>query len=158
VNVLDLFSGIGGEIMPRGAKPKQYHERFVARVRELYGSGLTQAEIAAQIGRSQKVIWNCMRRHGITARLAAKRDQRGEKNSYWKADAAGKQAFHRRLYALYGKPTKCTVCRTTESEHYDYANLSGRYEDINDYAAMCRSCHCKYDDKITNITGKGGML
>jgi len=77
--------------------------------------------------------------------------------SSWKADEAGKQAFHRRLYALHGKPAKCTVCGTTDSNHYDYANLSGRYEDLNDYAAMCRSCHWKYDDKITNITGKGGM-
>ena len=143
--------------MPRGAKPKQYHERFVARVRELYESGLTQSEIAAQIGRSQKVIWNCMRRHGIQARTAAPRNQFGEANANWKGEDAGKQAFHRRLYALHGKPAKCTVCGTTESEHYDYANLSGRYEDINDYASMCRSCHWKYDEKITNITGKGGM-
>lgn len=143
--------------MPRGAKPKQYHERFVSRIRELYASGLTQSEIAAQVGRSQKVVWNCMRRHGIEARTAAPRNQVGEANPNWRADAAGKQAFHRRLYALHGKPSKCTVCGTTGSEHYDYANLSGRYEDINDYAAMCRSCHWKYDEKITNITGKGGM-
>jgi len=98
-----------------------------------------------------------MKRHGLATRTAAPRDQAGEANANWKAETAGKQAFHRRLYALHGKPTKCTVCGTTESEHYDYANLSGRYEDINDYAAMCRSCHWKYDDKITNITGKGGM-
>lgn len=143
--------------MTSGAKPKQYPERFVTRIRELYEGGLTQSEIAVQVGRSQKVVWNCMRQHGIAARVAAKRDQRGEKNSSWKADDAGKQAFHRRLYALHGKPTKCTVCGTTEANHYDYANLSGRYEDLNDYAAMCRSCHWKYDDKITNITGKGGM-
>jgi hypothetical protein len=143
--------------MPSGAKPKQYHERFVSRVRELYESGHTQAEIAENVGRSQKVVWNCMRRHGIQARVAAKRDQWGENNSRWKGDEASKYAFHRRLYSRFGKPAKCTVCGTTESEHYDYANLSGRYEDIEDYAAMCRSCHWKYDDKITNITGKGGM-
>jgi hypothetical protein len=143
--------------MPRGAKPKQYHEQFITRVRSLYESGLTQVEIADQLGCSQKVIWNCMRRHGITARVAAKREQAGESNSNWKGDTAGRQAFHRRLYSLFGKPIRCTVCKTTESKHYDYANLSGRYEDINDYTAMCRSCHWKYDGKISNITGKGGM-
>jgi hypothetical protein len=157
VNVLDLFSGIGGEMMPRGAKPKQYHERFVARVRELYDSGMTQAEIAAEVGRSQKVVWNCMRRHGIASRMAVPRNQWGENNAAWKGNEAGKQAFHRRLYAKYGKPTNCTICGTTDSSHYDYANLTGRYEDIDDYAAMCRSCHWRYDNKITNITGKGGM-
>lgn len=143
--------------MPRGAKPKQYHERFVTRVRELYESGMTQAEIAAEVGSSQKVVWSCMRRHGVAARIAVPRDQRGDKNAGWKGDQAGKQAFHRRLYAKFGKPEKCTVCETTESKHYDYANLSGRYEDPSDYAAMCRSCHWRYDGKISNITGKGGM-
>ena len=50
-----------------------------------------------------------------------------------------------------GKPFQCSVCGTTNAKHYDYANLSGRYEDMNDYAPMCRSCHWKYDDKVSNI-------
>ena len=92
--------------MPRGAKPKQYHERFVAKVRKLYVSGLTQSEISSQVGRSQKVVWNCMRRHGIAARIAAKRDQWGENNHQWKGDEASKIAFHKRLYSRFGKPEK----------------------------------------------------
>lgn len=143
--------------MPSGQKPKVYDPTLVESVSGLYAQGMTQKEIAHKTGLSQKVVWNIMRRHGLPARAAAPRHQVGEANANWKGADAGKQAFHRRLYALHGKPTKCTVCSTTESEHYDYANLSGRYEDLNDYAAMCRSCHWKYDDKITNITGKGGM-
>lgn len=140
--------------MPRGAKPKVYPQAFVLRVKALYTAGKTQSEIAEIIGTTQKVIWNLMRRHNIKARVAAKRDQWGANNHMWKGDDASKYAFHRRLYTRHGKPEKCSVCGTTESDNYDYANLTGRYEDLDDYAPMCRSCHWKYDDKIRNITGE----
>lgn len=137
--------------MPRGAKPKVYPTYLVEHIRKAYAANKTQTEIALEVGTTQKVIFNIMRRHGIQARIPAKRDQRGEKNAYWKGRLAGKQALHRRLYARHGKPTCCTVCGSTSAKAYDYANLSGRYEDLSDYAAMCRSCHWKYDGKILNI-------
>lgn len=141
--------------MPRGAKPKLYSASLVARVSELYAEGMTQHEVAAQIGATQKVVFNIMRRHGIKARVAAKRDQTGERNSSWKGSDAGKQAFHRRLYSRHGKPTCCLVCGTTSAKAYDYANISGRYEDLEDYMPLCRSCHAKYDGKVDNITSNG---
>ena len=138
--------------MPSGAKPKVYPSELVERVRALYAENRTQHEIAAELGTTQRVVFNVMRRHGIVARIAAKRDQRGENNASWKGDAAGKQAFHRRLYALHGKPTCCLVCGTVSAKAYDYANISGRYEDLDDYVPLCRSCHWRYDDKVSNIT------
>jgi hypothetical protein len=137
--------------MPSGAKPKQYDPALVAEVARLYENGLTQQEVAASVGLSQKVVWNIMRRHFIAARVAAKRDQSGERNASWKGDEASYAAFHRRLYALHGKPSECSQCGTTEASHYDYASLSGQYHDLSDYAPMCRSCHAKYDDKVLNI-------
>ncbi len=138
--------------MPRGAKPKSYPDEIVAAVANLYAQNMTQEEVGRKIGLSQKVVHSVMRRHGIKARTAAKRDQWGENNHLWKGDEASKYAFHRRLYSRFGKPSCCSRCGTTESEHYDYANLTGRYEDLDDYAPMCRSCHWKYDRKIENIT------
>lgn len=140
--------------MPRGAKPKVYDPRLIAKVSEMYEDGKTQGEIGEALGVSQKVIWRLMKRNGIKARIAAKRNQWGENNHMWKGDNASKVAFHRRLYSRYGKPNKCSACGTTKSENYDYANLTGRYEDLEDYAPMCRSCHSKFDDKIRNITGE----
>ena len=137
--------------MPSGRKPKKYPQNVVNDVANLYASGMTQQEVAAELRMTQKVVFNVMRRHGICARVAAKREQRGERNASWKGDGAGKNAFHRRLYAKYGKPSQCSKCGTTHARHYDYANLTGRYEDVNDYAPMCRSCHWKYDAKINNI-------
>lgn len=42
------------------------------------------ALLAEFLGVSQKVVWRFMKNHGIKARVAAKRNQRGENNSYWK--------------------------------------------------------------------------
>jgi len=138
--------------MSRGAKQKQYPPDLVSRVAVLYAFGKTQVEIAEEVGLTQKVVWNLMRRSGISARVAAKRNQFGDANHAWKGNAAGKQAFHRRLYARHGKPSDCQVCGTSDpGKSYDYANLTGRYEDLTDYMPMCRSCHWKYDKKILNI-------
>lgn len=124
------------------------------KIRVLYSGGKTQAEIAGALGVTQKVIFAAMRRAGIKPRKAAKRNQWGKNNHAWKGDEASIYAFHRRLYSRFGKPTKCGVCGTTKAEHYDYANLTGRYEDIEDYLPMCRSCHWRYDDKHLNFRGK----
>lgn len=55
----------------------------VDAVKTMYESGMTQAEIAAELNVTQRIVFNFMRRNGIKARIAAKRCQDGEKNSYW---------------------------------------------------------------------------
>ena len=132
---------------------KRKSEKMVTKintglVKHLYGLGLTQGEIAEKLGVSQKVIWRHMKNNGIKSRIAAKRDQRKENNHMWKGDKAGYKAMHLRVESEKGKAETygCSVCGTTESyKAYDWANLSGQYQDINDYAPMCRSCHRKYD-------------
>ncbi len=53
-------------------------------VEKMYAEGHTQKEIADTLGVTQKVVFNFMKRHGISARTAAKRNQKGELNSCWK--------------------------------------------------------------------------
>lgn len=138
--------------MPRGSRPKVYPEELVSRVRVLYEGGATQHEIAAELGITQKVVWRLMRRHGITARVAAKRDQRGEKNHMWKGDEAGYKAFHYRMTTLRGQPKKCEECGTDDpSLGYEWASISGRFSDPNDYRRLCRSCHKRYDGIYRNL-------
>lgn len=45
---------------------------------------MTQQEIADKFNTTQKVVWGAMKKAGINARPAIKRDQRREKNSSWK--------------------------------------------------------------------------
>lgn len=49
-----------------------------------YEKNMTQKEVADAFGVSQKVVFKFMRRNDLPARVAAKRHQRGEANSYWK--------------------------------------------------------------------------
>lgn len=151
-----VFSGIGGiwynPPMPSGSKPKVYPQDMVEKVKAMYSSGSTQTEIAIAIGCTQRVIWRLMRRHSIPARVAAKRNQRGDKNHMWKGDDACYTAFHNRMTELRGQPKACEICGTMdEAKTYDWANLTGRYSDPSDYKRMCRSCHWKYDLKHKNL-------
>ena len=126
---------------------KRYNDAFVARVRHLYASGLTQVEVARVLDTTQKVVWLLMRRHEIARRPAAKRDQRGWRNHMWRGDDAGYQAMHRRVAQQRGAESLCAVCgATSATATYEWANLTGNYGDINDYERMCRSCHRRYDN------------
>jgi hypothetical protein len=77
----------------------------------------------------------------------AKGVQVGPANPAWKPDA-GYQALHIRVYRARGRPVPCSVCGTSSRRRtFDWANLTGRYDDVSDYAAMCRSCHRLFDNR-----------
>lgn len=118
-------------------------------IRKMYNSGMSQTEIADALGTTQKVIWRHMKNHNIPARKAAKRNQSLSDNHMWKGEHATYGAKHMRVYHSLGRAADygCCICgRKDTLARYDWANLSGNYDDINDYAPMCRSCHKKYDN------------
>jgi DNA invertase Pin-like site-specific DNA recombinase len=132
--------------MPKGVyerrprAPKAYPPEMVARVRELYAAGHTQKEVARAIGVTQKVVWRVMQHHAV-----------------WKGDQAGYQAMHVRVETARGKPQRCERCGSTGDPErvYDWANLTGRYGDVDDYERMCRHCHRQYDDaRRGGVVGK----
>lgn len=137
--------------MARGSKPKIYPAKIVARVAELYANGHTQAEIAAAVGETQKVIWRLMLRSGIPARVAAKRNQRGPANSSWRGGDARYAALHLRVAEARGKPRRCEDCGTTVAKRYEWANLTGKYDDTMDYKRLCASCHKIFDGIVRNL-------
>jgi hypothetical protein len=62
------------------------------------------------------------------------------------------ESGNKRIEALKGRPRKCEVCGSDSQQRtYDWANLTGKYDDPSDYMRMCRSCHWKHDKKILNI-------
>jgi hypothetical protein len=114
--------------------------------KDLYESGLSQQEVAQRLGASQKAVFGLFKQNGYTPRVAAKRNQYGPNNSSWKGDKATYAALHYRVEAQRGKPSQCSECgRTGAGAIYEWANLTGNYQDVNDYARMCRDCHRSYD-------------
>lgn len=124
----------------------------VKRIVDLYRSGMSQKEVAEEMGITQKVVWHRLREAGVRCRVAAPRNQFVDANKNWRGNSVTYSAFHYRLRALKGKPHKCEVCGTSDQfRTYDWANLTGRYNDPSDYKRMCRSCHWKYDKKHLNF-------
>jgi hypothetical protein len=118
-------------------------------------AGHTQDEVAVSVGMTRKVIYNLMRRHGIKARVAAKRDQRGPQNHMWRGNDANYQALHLRVESARGKPSRCERCSRTDSDgRYEWANLTGNYADVDDYERMCVLCHRRFDAERRAITGR----
>lgn len=118
---------------------------------ELYhAKNMTQAEIAKELNVSQKMVFSWFKKLKIKTRIPFKRNQKRENNASWRGDKATYSAFHYRVEATRGKPTICTVCGAIDKSVYEWANLTGHYEDINDYARMCRKCHRAYDKNRKN--------
>lgn len=135
-----------------GATPRDYPRWLVEEVREKYESGMTVREIQSEISGAK--VQNIIKRYGIETRSTAKRNQLGDRNDSWKGDSASYTAFHLRVYKARGKPSECSVCGASAPGGYEWANLSGHYEDINDYARMCVTCHKSYDARRRLETGR----
>lgn len=69
---------------------------------------------------------------------------KGEANPLWKGAAAGSNAKHARVYRERGKADHC-VWGCHDDFRYEWANLTGNYNDPADYAPMCVLCHRRYD-------------
>lgn len=68
----------------------------------------------------------------------------GEKNGMYKENA-GYNAVHTWLRKYHIKPSACAHCEIT-GKKLDWATKTKEYKkDINEYVALCRSCHVKLD-------------
>ena len=133
---------------------RDYPPEIVQLVRDLYESGLTVAEVQRRLPKGFQAQ-NIIRRYQIPTRPLGKRDQVGPANSSWRGNAAGFAALHLRVKAARGKPSRCACCDTTDpSVRYHWANLTGHYEDVYDYARLCASCHLRLDARRRAVLGR----
>jgi len=129
-------------------RQKRPYSKF--EFKKMYYSGMTISEIAKYYKIGRKIIQNDIKFFNVKARKTAIRDQFGAKNKNWKGDNAGYAALHRRLY--HSQPKCCEICGTTnEKKRYEWANISGKFNDPSDYKRMCKSCHSRHDKIIRNI-------
>lgn len=129
----------------------------VDQIISLYESGMSQVEIAEYLGLTQKIVFSRLKEAGYKCRVAKARNQDGDNNQNWKGENASYSAFHARIKKMKGMPQKCEACSTDDPlKTYDWASLTGEYQNPNDYMRMCRSCHWKYDQKHLNLKGATG--
>ena len=134
---------------------KVYPPELVSKVCGLYRSGMTIVEIQKELGMSYKLLHTILSRNLEEGLMkAAPRDQWGENNKSWKGSDVGYSALHKRVESQRGCPSICEVCGTLDADRYEWANLTGDYEDVNDYARMCVICHREYDNNRRKKTGK----
>jgi hypothetical protein len=127
----------------RGSGPRDYPPEVVRQVCDLYAAGHTQREIQTIIGpgfSAQRMV----ERFVPQRRPAVKRYQEAEQNACWKGDEASYSGFHARVRRARGRASTCARCDVTTGPFY-WANLTGNYGDVNDYASMCALCHAAYD-------------
>lgn len=122
----------------------------------LYETGMTQKEVGLKLGTTQKVIWGMFRNSGYKSRIAKKRNQTGEHNDSWRGSEATYKAFHVRVGVLRGKPSLCSMCDNDKAKRYEWANVSGRYENVYDYIRLCKSCHSIFDKCEDNFNKRKG--
>jgi hypothetical protein len=113
---------------------------------------LTIAEIASIVGVGQVTIYRELVKFGIPRRGPKDKNmKRGPANGNWRGSKASYSAFHKRIYKVLGKATRCEECgRDDDGTVYNWANLTGKFDDPNDYASLCRKCHMAFDDPNKN--------
>lgn len=95
--------------------------------------------LAKDMGRTKQFICRQARKMGLT-------NQNSFRPYAEKKDSNPYAKYHARVRAKKGSPHKCEVCgEHSPLKQYDWANLTGKYEDPDDYKRMCKLCHRKYD-------------
>lgn len=99
--------------------------------------------------RNRKELGHIKGKHIDYLRGHKMRGVKGENHYNYKGNSVGYKAYHLRVNIIRGKASVCEKCNSVN--FVEWANLSGQYENIYDYKALCRKCHHKLD----NIANKG---
>jgi hypothetical protein len=76
---------------------------------------------------------------------------RGPAANGWKGDDAGYRAAHERVRRAFGAAEEHTCLCGKQAQDWSYDGLTGYSLDINEYTALCTSCHCKRDRTHRNF-------
>ena len=135
----------------QGRSRREYEPALVLAAVTLYESGLSVREVQERLGVGAKAQ-QILERHLDKRRGLGKRQQHGSANSSWKGSQAKYAALHLRVIVARGQPRACAECGQADAA-CQWANLTGHYDDVNDYARLCARCHGAYDRARRALTG-----
>ncbi len=82
------------------------------------------------------------------SKLNPKLMPRGKRHHLWKGEKVGYRGLHYWLKRKKGIAKICIKCGSTKGR-IQWANVDGKYRRmVNDYKAMCPSCHKLHDIKL----------
>lgn len=113
-------------------------ESDIERVRTLYDSGATVAEVAESEGVDRETVRAFLKRHGIQTRPAS-----GPGSDMWIKDISY-IGVHARVKRVRGQATTCTKCGTSDGP-IEWAQISEDMTDLDGYDEMCVPCHRAHD-------------
>lgn len=113
-------------------------EADVERVKALYDSGATVAEVAESEGVDRDTVLAFINRHGIQTRPSS-----GPGSDRWIEDISY-IGVHARVKRVRGQATTCTKCGTSEGR-IEWAQISEDMTDLDGYDEMCVPCHRAHD-------------
>jgi hypothetical protein len=87
---------------------------------------------------------NCYLKYGNKHLGKISASKKGVGHWNYKGNDAHYAALHLRVGAMRGKADHCEDCQ--KGRYFEWANITGKYEDIMDYKQLCRSCHTNYDN------------
>lgn len=127
-----------GKIKPANVFTEDEREMLRKEYTEHRNKGKLDS-LAQKMGRTKPFLCRQARAMGLT-------NAKGFKPYAEKAGANPYAKFHARVRSLRGAPRKCEICgEDNPSKYYDWANITGDYENPDDYKRMCRPCHRKHD-------------
>lgn len=113
------------------------------------GAAMSTAEMGRKYGVSDTTIIKTLQRYGIARRRQGHNGDcaRGARNPHWKGRKVGYTAAHDRVRRARGTPAVCEDCpkQGGSPRGYHWANLTGRYWDLEDYRRLCAKCHRTFD-------------
>jgi len=91
--------------------------------------------------------WKRWRVHGDPLAVTPRGTQPGPEHPGWKGDSAKYSAMHMRLRKARGNAKDHPCAQADEScrGRMEWANVSGRHEDVQDYIPLCKSHHVRLD-------------
>lgn len=96
-------------------------------------------DLAKKMGRTKPFICRQAKELGLT-------DQKSSRPYAERENSNPYNKYHARVRSLRGAPHKCEICgEDNPRKQYDWANMTGEYENPDDYKRMCKLCHRKYD-------------
>lgn len=95
---------------------------------------------------------------GKSLNLSNRIEKYGKDHHSWKGDNARIDAIHHWVVSIKGHPTKCEYCNKKNLKAKDgrrlihWANIDHKYNrNLDDFIALCISCHRKYDKSYLNL-------